>query len=549
MLGLASLWGLALSSPALGASRRQEKIGIFDLDAIHAAPLEPETVARSVKDGIVTEAVRITSQPGVRPLIVLTYGVGVKGRPGLVIARRFGAEARVADAKMGFVGVSIAPPSGNGDPNKMDAVGGPQFDQQLGPRQYFTPNPHDSLLYHQVVALTRAVDYLATRPEVDLKQTAILGTEWPGVAVGLLHAIDNRPGAYFVWHGLGFYVDGEGKSGDMASKFTRQAYEMYSPAAYAGYGTQPIYFAGGLNGEMCPLDALMEWGRKLKSPHVFALSPNREITQTAKREFDGSSAWQRFYTKGTGIAPEIQEGNLEVADGKLRYACVAKGTTAVNALVSYGAEGNWFGRTWSRIPMKLTDGKYTADIPVYRRDLPVYVLAQGDTNGFGTIGNTPKAVSPTEVGVTTESEFPHTLLSFRPADDLYISTGSALYGVAGPDAATPAARILPRWDGMVRLRNVQPILWKDAKEVSFWLQGNGTPGPLNVYFGVESRDSIDTDTQNFTMLPLLKDGEVLGTTWRKFTISLDQVYDRDRVDSLFFATGGKPLVIAGLSWR
>lgn len=466
------------------------KVGIFDLDAIHATPLQPEVVARSVEGGVVTEAIRYTSVPGVRPLMILTYKPGTKAKPGIVFARRFGAEARLEEAKAGFVGVSIAPPSGNEDPERIDALGGPKYDAPIGYRQYFDTDKNQSWLYHNVVALTRAFDYLATRPEIDVSKSSVLGTEWPGMAVALMHAIDDRPASYFVWNSMGFYADLEGNSGDMKARISREAYEMYSPGAYAEHGKKPIYVANALNSLESRFDALYEFARKLKSPKVLALVPNRERYESNQKEFSGSSTWQAFWTNPVGATPPtISEGAVSKVNGKLRYTCEATEQTSMAVLVSYGKPGNWSGRTWHRMAMKPDQGKFVADIPVYDPEMPVYIMGQVKAARFGVTANAPLLVSPSTVGITEATDvFPSDLLR---TDDLYVATGTIAAGPAGPMGKL-SARILPHWNGTIRLKNVQPVLWKGAKELVVTVKGDGAPAPLNVYFAVESRDELDS---------------------------------------------------------
>lgn len=538
---------LVCASVAAAAWPQGGKVGIFDLDAIHATPLQPEVVARSTEGGIVTEAVRYTSVPGVRPLLIITYKPGTKSKPGIVFARRFGAEARTAEAQAGFVGVSIAPPFGNEDPARIDALGGPKYDAQAGYRQNYDLDKNQNWLYHHVVALTRAFDYLATRPEIDVSKSSILGTEWPGVAVALLHAIDDRPASFFVWNGMGFYSDLEGNSGDIKARISREAYEMYSPAAYAEYGKKPIYVANALNSLDSRFDALYEFARKLKSPKVLALVPNRERFESSQKEFNGSAIWQAFWTNPVGaVPPTIGPGSVAKVNGKLRYTCTATEQTSMAVLVSYGKPGNWSGRTWQRLPMKPDQGKFVADIPVYDPEMPIYIFGQVKASRFGITANAPLLVSPTTVGIDAPTDvFPTELLRM---DDLFVSTGTMGTVPNGPGGKL-SARILPHWDGKIRLRNIQPALWKNAKELVVTVKGDGSPARLNVYFAVESRDELDTERENYTMVPLLKEGETLGTEWRQIVIPLDQVFDLDRVDSLFFETGGKPLQIASLAWR
>ncbi|HOS42924.1 MAG TPA: hypothetical protein PK794_04460, partial [Armatimonadota bacterium] len=203
------------------------KIGIFDLPAIHATPLAPEILTRTEEGNIITEEVRFTSVPGVRVFGYYSYPKGGKKLPGVLLARYVGAESRKADAKNGFVGFSIAAPNANADPAKKESLGGAPFNQN------FTDDPTQSWVYHHVVALTRALDYMASRPETDMKRVVVMGYSWAGYITALLHGIDNRPCAYVSWHGTGYYADAQGLSGDKPSLLgSRRYYEMYAPSAY-----------------------------------------------------------------------------------------------------------------------------------------------------------------------------------------------------------------------------------------------------------------------------------------------------------------------------
>jgi hypothetical protein len=529
-----------------GGTDAPEKIGIFDLAALGSVPLEPQVVARSVEGGIVTEAIRFTSEPGFRPLMILSYKQGLMNRPGIVFARRFGAEARTEEAKAGFVGISIAPPAGNGDPARLDAVGGSTYDVNLGWRQFFTENPEESLLYRNVVALSRGLDYLATRPEIDLSKSSVMGTDWAGAAVALLHALDDRPASFFVWNGMGFYSDVEGHSGGRPAPISRVNYERYAPAAYSKFGRKPIFIGNSLNAPESRFDALFEFAKAVRSPVVYALAPNREIGETNYREFAGSSTWQAWWTNPVGATPPvIGEGRATADSGRLRFEFPAENVESAVALVSYGAEGNWSGRTWHRVATKRSGDRFVAEIPVYRLDQPLYLLGQASAGRFGSCATAPIQVVPSQLGVTSQDRYPNDLLRW---DDFYVSTGTFNRERKGPGNG-PSARILPHWDGRIRIRNVQPALWLGAKELLVTVKGDEELSTLNVYFGVESSDRLDSERENYTMRALLSEREKLGTEWRTFRIPLDEVYDLERVDSLFFETGGKPLQLAALRWQ
>lgn len=555
-LGLMTLSGMAAASARV--AQDAAKIGIFDMAAIRATPLDPEVIKKTEAGSIITEYVRFTSVPGVRVLMVLTYARNAKSAPGILFAQRFGAIERPADAKTGFVGVSVAPPVGNDDPKRLDSVGGPKYSIQASYRQLFTPDPNQSYIYHHVVALVRAIDYLETRPEINLSRTSVMGQDWTGMVVSLMHAIDNRPGAYFVWQGAGFYADAEGNSGDLPSRIDHDQYEMYSPAAYAKYGTQPIFVANPLNSDLSPLDALVEFTKGLKSNKVLAFSPNREEVQTARGEFDGSGTWQTYLLSKQGQSPSISSGKVTVKNSRLVYSCTANQQTGASLLVSYGKAGNWTGRNWHRFPMHTQGKQLVGDIPIYDPAIPMYVIGQISTKGYGERGNVPQFIEPAKVGIkAANSTYPHSLFDGgNPADETYISTYSYYahqlkFGQPGPTAAIKSAIIPLYWDGMIRMKNIEPMFWKGATEVRMWLKGDGKKlvAPFNVHFAYDSRNLLDKDQQNYTTVAILKAGEVFPATWKEYRIPLKGIGNLSGVDSLFFETGFKPLQIAGLSWH
>jgi hypothetical protein len=273
---------LAISATALGvaasacAGQLPDKIGIFDLKALHAVPLDPEVLSKTKKDDTVIEQVRFTSLPGVRIYAILTYREGSKGAPGYVKVERFGAVPLLEQGHNGFMGMSVMAPTGNTDPKRMESVGGPK----LTPGTFsiwdsYTDDPKDSYIYQYTVALLRAMDYLATRPEVNLSSTTITGYSWAGTIVSLLHAIDDRECAYIVFHGLGPYADENGMSGGEPAKISRKKYEMYCPTAYAQYGTKPFFLGCALDDYYTKMDAIMETYKKLQCPKTFVYVPNR----------------------------------------------------------------------------------------------------------------------------------------------------------------------------------------------------------------------------------------------------------------------------------
>jgi hypothetical protein len=104
---------------------------------------------------------------------------------------------------------------------------------------------------------------------------------------------------------------------------------------------------------------------------------------------------------------------------------------------------------------------------------------------------------------------------------------------------------------MIRIMDIEPKLWRGAREVHIWVKGDGLAcvEPLNVYFAYDSKNSVDQDQQNYTVVPLVKAGERFPAAWHEFVVPVAKIGSLAQVDSIFFQTGLKPLHIAGISWR
>jgi hypothetical protein len=257
-----------------------------------------------------------------------------------------------------------------------------------------------------------------------------------------------------------------------------------------------------------------------------------------------------------GAAPAIGVGSVSNVNGKLRYTTTAMNHTAMTLMVSYGKPGNWTGRTWHRIPMRSLGDKIVAEIPVYDPKVPFYAIAQLSSRSFGERGNDPIFVEPDKLGFTgATASYPHEIFDGTLEDELYLSTysyydKSIAFGQPGPEGLK-SATIPLYWDGMVRMKNIEPRFWKGATEVTMWLKGDGKVqvAPVSVYFAYESQNSLDRDQQNFTAVPLVKAGEIFSASWKQYRVPLKGIANLAAVDSLFFDTGFKPLQVAGVSWR
>jgi hypothetical protein len=539
--------GLVFVGACLGAAAQRKplepvdgKIGIFDLRQIRAVPLEPEILSKTEDGTVITEEFRITGRPGVRVFGYLSYPKGAKGCPCNVLVRYTGAESRKSDAKNGFVGISISAPDGNTDPKKKASLGGPLF------KQDFKDDPEQSWIYHHVVALIRTLDYLETRPEVNMQKVVVMGFSWAGYITALLHALDNRPCAYISWHGTGYFADAKGLSGDKPSLISRKHYEMYAPSAYARYGAQPLFVGTAITDYFATLDGLICMWEELRCPKGLSVAPNRYHASTSRDEFRGSGSWA-WHWQGDGPAlPTVTDGSVSVRDKRLIYtfACTtAEPPTYVEVLYSYGAPGHWTGRTWHRKAAVKTATGYECELPVYDPAVPLYALAQVETKTLGAWANTPQAVAPMKLGITAATAtYSKLLYNFEDKSDLYIPAGTPTFIPDAPEGQT-AASIAPFHDGTVHLLNLEPYFWKDAKELRFFLKGDGQPGPINVYVVTDTNYWLDHERKNYTKFTLVGADEAFAPTWKEYVIPLKKVANLDRVDCLFFEVGTRPLLI------
>lgn len=567
-LWCALLFLVALIGSAFAAGQDEpDKIGIFDLKAIRSVPLNPEVIAKTKKGNLIFEEIRYTSVPGVRVYAILSYKANANKLPGIMVVDRFKAKTKEVEATNNYFAISVAPPSGNMDPTKKDTVGGPKYPVPFSLDDQYTADPKDSYIYHHTVALLRMLDYLETRPEVDLSKTVVSGYSWPGLMVALLHALDNRPCAYVLWHGLGYYADADGMSGDRPAPISRKLYEMYAAGAYAKYGKKPLWMGIALDDYFTRLDSLMEVYNNLQGERVAVYVPNRHHSETSRKElsYPNPYPWQTFWQLGTEKPSSVAEGTIQLVGGKPVYVCDVQSNEPLKTaevLVSYGKPGNWLGRTWHTLTMKkMPEGTYGAEIPVYDPKVPFYAAAQISTEKYSFTANGIQFFEPEKLGVTAATATYGNML-FDPSkrSDLYLRTGNPTFSSEGPLGKGSVSITLdnpPIDNGMVQIQNLDIAFWKGAKEISIYLKGDGKPGPVTAYMAYDVNYYLDKSVGNFTAFPLVPTGQVFGAGWHEYVIPLSKVTNLARVGTLYIdpgvdktnPTGKRVLQLGAVSWR
>lgn len=553
---------LALSALSLAQTPvpgiKTDKIGIYDLAAIHAIPLAPKVISKTEENGIVFEKVRFSSVDDVKVFAILSYKKGATKLPGLVIVDRFRAFPKQVEASNGYFAISVAPPSGNMDENKDESIGGPRYRQPFTLDEQFRDNPKQSYIYHHTVALLRALDYMATRPEVDLSKTIVSGYSWPGLMVAHLHGLDDRPAAYVLWHGLGYYADENGKSGDAPALFSRKQYEMYGAGVYAPLGTKPLYVGVALDDYFTKLDSIMEVYDHLKCEKVFAYAPNRHHAWTSRQEFNGGlPVWQSYWQQGSvgQKPPTIGEGTVKADGGKVTYTATVDANVPLSwseVLVSYGKPGGWMTRTWHSFPLVKKDGgQYQAEIPVYDPSVPMYVVGQIWSPTNLAAGNGVQLVDPSKLGVSAATtSYPNVLFDPSLKSDLYLRTWVPNWSSDSADGKGSVVLTQGAGDPTNFLfNNIEPNLWKGAKELHIMLKGDGKPGAFTAYFAYDGNYFLDKDVRGYTAIPLVAEGATMQNGWKEYVIDLSKVSNLEKVGALFLEPGAHPLQVGTISWK
>jgi hypothetical protein len=379
---------------------------------------------------------------------------------------------------------------------------------------------------------------------------------------GLMHALDDRPAGYILFHGCGYYVNEQGLSAGNPVTFnhatgpsttlTRKLYEMYCPAAYAAYGTKPLYMGTALDDSYTRLDAIIEMYGHLKSPKAFAYAPNRQHMPTGRNEFNGYSAWLSSWLFGGEKPATIGEGAIRAEGGKAIYHCTVDSKvplTHAELLISYGKAGNWLGRTWHRLPMTQQGAELTADVPIYDPAVPCYVAAQVETAKFSAIANGPQYLEPLTLGLSkANAEVPTSLFDPADKDDLYFRNSPVEWSSEGPDGKGSAI-VSPAPEGMIHFQNVDGELWTSKKTLSIWLKGDGKPGPIRAYLTRHPNYYLEIERKDYTVVDLVPTGKTFDADWNEYRIPLDKVPNLSEVSTLFLDTQKRKLQIGPIKLK
>jgi len=203
-------------------------------------------------------------------------------------------------------------------------------------------------------------------------------------------------------------------------------------------------------------------------------------------------------------------------------------------LISYGAAGNWLGRTWHRLPLVQQGSKYLCEVPIFDPRIPFYAAAQVESDKFGAIANGPQFVDPLAQGITkSNADYPSQLFEPSQRDDLYIRNGSIEWSSDGPDGKGSAI-VSPGQEGTINFQNVDGDLWAGKRSLSIWLKGDGKPGPIRAYLVYSPNYYLEVERKNYTAIDLVPTGSTFAAGWKEYSIPLAKVSHLDQVSTLFF---------------
>ena len=521
-----------------------DKVGIFDLRAIRAHPLHVEVVSTTESEGIITEEIRYNALPGVRVLAYLCYPRGASKLPGSLTVQVSPVTPPLQEARFGAVGIAVCPTTGNLDDRIEETIGGPPFTDK------FADDPEQSWIYHNVVALQRMLEYLESRPEIDLRRTLVHGHQWGGWLASLLHAVNNSVSAYLVWQGTGYYTGFDGMLNGAPAAISRRHFEMYAPAAYAQYGTRPIMVGYALNDPVFSVDAIMAYAGKLKAPHVFTLIAHSANYATPRVETFSGAVWATYWMNGGETPMTLSTPEIVAAEGRVLVDFSLDGQQSplfVEVLYSYGAPGFWSGRTWHRQQAeKITDEKYRATIPLYDPIMPVLAVVLVESVEEGMISSAPLLIEPDKLGLGVENAeitpYPMMLQDFEDQDDLYILDGTTEF-VTDSAEGFYAARVTPGANGTIRLLKFEAQFWKNARTLSIALKGDGRPGPVVLSFHPGEMVGGTARDRRVTQIVLVPGHKIFPNEWKTYKIPLQKITNLAQVRMVSLSVGNRDVLI------
>lgn len=260
-------------------------------------------------------------------------------------------------------------------------------------------------------ALHRGVSFLASRPEIDTTRIGAAGSSWGGYSSFLVAGLDERIKVVSTFFGCGNLHLGCAWQGELA-RHKGEALErwrrLYDPAARipARKGLATM-ITTGTNDHFYQVPAVNKTYSDGPGDKRLAWIPHYNHILDERGDEMVFEYLDHHLRPGEGTPfNEVVNATLAKRDGRLVATFASHGQREVaEAAVwfSYGPDGHWQGRLWSKAPAKDAHGVYEAEIPVLRPEEPLMWFALV-TDATGAYIGTPIAMAdPKGLGITEPS--------------------------------------------------------------------------------------------------------------------------------------------------
>jgi len=402
--------GLFATIASLGSVSAEETI--FDVPALIATPLNPQSLSTSERDGIVTEQVRFHSETDgekeVDIFAFFSYPKGARNLPAFIWnpggLGQASPDYTEGPARRGYAVLCIDFPQ----PGYRSSG-----DYPINSGLDLPDDPRQAPIYHGAVALLKAVSYLESRAEVDRNRIGMAGSSWGGFFTTLMIGIDPRLKAGSCLYGTGSlqlgnaWWDGVSQNGkNPPTSATRERWRTtLDPAWRLPTKKTPIAWFTGTNDAFYPLSALMQSYEMAVGAKHLCLVPNWDHALPPEITDDQIYVWLDTHLRDQPALAEVSPIVVTNETGRLIATWQFNGTAAsADLIASYGESGNWRYRYWHTFPATISGKTCRAELPAAA--LPCYV--SGAVTGANQVrSSTPLAlVEPTALGISPVMNLP-----------------------------------------------------------------------------------------------------------------------------------------------
>ena len=230
-----------------------------------------------------------------------------------------------------------------------------------------TPTPRSNLIYHIVLALHRALDFMSQQPEVDMSKVASFGGSWGGYLSLMLAGTDSRVGCVMSAFGAGGWEksrSGLSKGIEQLPKDQKaQWFELFDAMSYAKQTKAAVLMTTSANDHYFWQGGLMEHYQKLPGKKHLVIAPNGDHGTGGPRWTDAAWPWVKQFFEGNDEFPEVDPGSFNRKGNT--YSWIAQGTKPIKNAILYFSPGklDWPSRYWIEVPAHQQGNKWEADLP------------------------------------------------------------------------------------------------------------------------------------------------------------------------------------------